>query len=193
MAISDQDKKALAQVKGRRKRLTEVAKRRREKAWRRSYKNGDDERIKSDAGELAGRIYVKALELLETVEDEGIVLRSPKTDVHGNAVTSVGPDGVRDYVWEVKVHPALEAVLKLAKMLHVDPSEFGLTPQSTGHGPGAIQGGIEATQINIEQVTIEAERSIADFKKALKLAAQLREGDPVYQEFAQLQEARKDG
>ncbi len=133
-----------------------------------------------------GRVFVKAREMLEIIEREGMVLEAPQVDRFGNAVEVIGPDGVRDFIYEKRLHPLLDALVKLLRVMKIDLHEFMLTPMAQGVGSPSLEGGIKASQINIDELHIHQDKQTQMFVQAVAMAERMREQDPVYQQHKQL-------
>lgn len=191
-SVPDDEKRGLAEYRRRGDGLTPRQKKRKLGAWRKAYIEGDDTHIKRDAGDLMGRLYVKAREMLAQIERDGLTLQAPVTNRFGDPIEVVGPDGVRDYVWETKAHPLIASLATVLRLMKIDLHEFMLTPLAQGVGNPTMEGGIKNTSITIEELHVHQNEQFERFREALKLADKLRNADPVYREHMRQEQQQRE-
>lgn len=153
--------------------------------WRKAYEEGDDEIVKKDAGGIMGAMVIRAEQMLEQIDREGFVMKTPRVDARGEPVAYVNDDGQMTYAFDWKPHPLFDPLNRIVKMLGINLNEFGLTPKSSSDKGLGFSGNLT----NIENLDVKVivgglEDATEDFAKTIALAKKMREADPVYKQFA---------
>lgn len=99
------------------------------KKWQVAFRQGNVDKIKDDAGAVAGALAVQIHRLLEQVILDGVVVEKTKEGEFGTDI-------------EKMAHPAIQQAANICKVLGISLSDFLMTPKSNKDAP-------PQTQINI--------------------------------------------
>jgi hypothetical protein len=106
------------------------------KKWQVAFRRGDLDRIKDDAGAVAGALAVQIHRLIEQAIIDGVVVDTIK-------------EGKFSIYKEKMAHPALQQAANLCKILGISLSEFLMTPKSVKEAPQVqVNIGISADEVN---------------------------------------------
>ena len=108
------------------------------KKWQVAFKQGDVDKIKDDAGAVAGALAVQIYRLIEQAIIDGAIVESTKEGKFGTYK-------------EKMAHPALQQAANICKVLGISLSDFLMTPKSAKDaGPiTQINIGISADQVHM--------------------------------------------
>lgn len=154
--------------------------------WKRAYVNGDQKVLKRDAGSVMGAVYGEAIRLIRRIKVDGPLVRTAKL--------VAGEKGPRQIVYEWIAHPLYEPLLKMLRLLHLDPAEFGMTPRGADVGTTPRGLIVNAEKVDIQAVITTLRDRYDQHEKALVDASRMRSADPVWAQFAGVQvvEARAE-
>lgn len=107
------------------------------KRWQVAFRKGEIDKIKDDAGAVAGALAVQIYRLIEQAIIDGAVVETTKENSFGTYV-------------EKMAHPALQQAANICKTLGISLSEFLMTPKSQKDGGPQVQVniGISADEVH---------------------------------------------
>jgi len=107
------------------------------KKWQVAFRKGELDKIKDDAGAVAGALAVQIHRLIEQAIIDGVVVESTKEGRFGQYV-------------EKMAHPAIQQAANICKVLGISLSEFLMTPKSVKDAGPQVQVniGISADEVN---------------------------------------------
>lgn len=148
-----------------------------------AFLNGDIKRVKKEAGTIFGALACKFVEIAEKINEDGLTLVCPKLNSKGEPVILQTGETSFDYVMEHKEHPLLKRLTEMAKVMGINPSEFGVSKEEIPSRE--LKGNItNVEQINIQVLLEEQDKKVQEFSKILESAKYLREKDPVFKRFS---------
>jgi hypothetical protein len=100
------------------------------KKWQVAFKQGNVDKIKDDAGAVAGALAVQIHRLLEQVILDGVIVEKTKEGEFGTDI-------------EKMAHPAIQQAANICKVLGISLSDFLMTPKS------AKDAGPQVNNINV--------------------------------------------
>jgi hypothetical protein len=175
------------------------------KAVELAYRDGDEAAIRAIAGRMSGAVFIEIRKLLDTIIADGACVEEPIFDAKGFPITKdeiardehgrVLLDGKKQAIVlhvplmrkkEHPLYPRLTMLLKETRL--IDPSQFLLTPKSSGT-PQKTDGMIliEASGGGEKQTIIAVQGQLAarmaEMRERIALAAEARKQDPVFQEM----------
>lgn len=108
------------------------------KKWQVAFKQGNVDKIKDDAGAVAGALAVQIYRLLEQVILDGVIVEKTKEGEFGTDI-------------EKMAHPAIQQAANICKVLGISLSDFLMTPKSNKDAPPQTQIniGISADQVQM--------------------------------------------
>jgi hypothetical protein len=108
------------------------------KKWQVAFRQGNIDKIKDDAGAVAGALAVQIHRLLEQVIIDGVVVVKTKEGEFGTDI-------------EKMAHPAIQQAANICKVLGISLSDFLMNPRSAKDAPPQTQIniGISADQVQM--------------------------------------------
>lgn len=106
------------------------------KKWQVAFRRGDMDKIRDDAGAVAGALAIQIHRLIEQAILDGVVVETTK-------------EGKFNTYTEKMAHPALQQAANICKTLGISLSEFLMTPRSNKEAPQVqVNIGISAKEVN---------------------------------------------
>lgn len=107
------------------------------KKWQVAFRRGELDKIKDDAGAVAGALAVQIHRLIEQAILDGVVVETTKEGKFGTYL-------------EKMAHPAIQQAANICKTLGINLSEFLMTPKSVKDAGPQVQVniGISAEEVN---------------------------------------------
>ncbi len=112
------------------------------KKWQVAFRQGNIDKIKDDAGAVAGALAIQIYRLIEQAIIDGAIVDSFKQAILQEGVDDDGKPLEPIIITEKKAHPALQQAANICKTLGISLNEFLMTPKSQKEAP-------PTTQINI--------------------------------------------
>lgn len=112
------------------------------KKWQVAFRQGNIDKIKDDAGAVAGALAIQVYRLIEQAIIDGAIVDSFKQAILQEGVDDEGKPLEPILITEKKAHPALQQAANICKTLGISLNEFLMTPKSHKEAP-------PTTQINI--------------------------------------------
>lgn len=121
------------------------------KKWQVAFRQGNLDKIKDDAGAVAGALAIQVYRLIEQAIMDGAIVDSVKQVIPQEGTDEDGKPREPIFITEKKAHPALQQAANICKTLGINLSEFLMTPKSAKDaGPTTqINIGISADQVQM--------------------------------------------
>lgn len=120
------------------------------KKWQVAFRRGELDKIKDDAGAVAGAMAVQIHRLIEQAIIDGVIVDSVKQVIQVDGTDDEGKPREPIIINEKKAHPAIQQAANLCKVLGISLSDFLMTPKSAKDAGPQVQVnvGISADEVN---------------------------------------------
>jgi len=120
------------------------------KKWQVAFRRGELDKIKDDAGAVAGAMAVQIHRLIEQAILDGVIVDSVKQVIQVDGTDDKGNPREPIIINEKKAHPAIQQAANLCKVLGISLSDFLMTPKSAKDAGPQVQVnvGISADEVN---------------------------------------------
>jgi len=120
------------------------------KKWQVAFRRGELDKIKDDAGAVAGAMAVQIHRLIEQAILDGVIVDSVKQVIQVDGTDDEGKPREPIIINEKKAHPAIQQAANLCKVLGISLSDFLMTPKSAKDAGPQVQVnvGISADEVN---------------------------------------------
>lgn len=109
------------------------------KKWQVAFRKGELDKIKDDAGAVAGALAVQIYRLIEQAIIDGAVVDSIKQVISVDGIDENGQTKDPILITEKKAHPALQQAANLCKTLGISLNDFLMTPKSSKDAGPQVQ------------------------------------------------------
>ena len=120
------------------------------KKWQVAFRRGELDKIKDDAGAVAGAMAIQIHRLIEQAILDGVIVDSIKQVIQVDGTDDEGKPREPIIINEKKAHPAIQQAANLCKVLGISLSDFLMTPKSAKDAGPQVQVnvGISADEVN---------------------------------------------
>jgi hypothetical protein len=134
------------------------------KKWQVAFRRGELDKIKDDAGAVAGAMAIQIHRLIEQAILDGVVVDSVKQVIPVEGVDDDGKPLEPIIINEKKAHPAIQQAANLCKVLGINLNEFLMTPKAAKDAGPQVQVnvGISAEEVNARFAARFGQRKPAD-------------------------------
>ncbi|WP_371366275.1 hypothetical protein SRRS_07070 [Sporomusa rhizae] len=134
------------------------------KKWQVAFRRGELDKIKDDAGAVAGAMAIQIHRLIEQAILDGVIVDSVKQVIPVEGTDDDGKPFEPIIINEKKAHPAIQQAANLCKTLGINLNEFLMTPKAAKDAGPQVQVnvGISAEEVNARFAARFGQRKPAD-------------------------------